>query len=247
LDALANDDGLWGLLPDNNRLDLHLHRLRGFIADVDGLGWWLRDWLRTEILSGPRVLLQFIGLLLSWEDVPLTLVVSGDANLGSRRRWGTLIFALDAVLGTLGGDFALPLGVVVVSHFAGRLLMTLDDIVLHGAAVFEVVAPTVDEAHFRLVRVFLETVVGHLVAPHSGVASAAAARRRGVPLAVAFAPLVDDRHAAACVGGKSDSGVDSSVLGSGRNAVQIQRMGMFADYEVWRSPTEPVTRSRCFG
>jgi hypothetical protein len=99
--------------------------------------------------------------------------------------------------------------------------MALNDIVLHGAAIVEVVAPTMDEAHFGFVRVFLEAVVGHLVAPHGGIASAASARRRGVPLAVAFAPLVDDRHAATWVWGKSNGGVMYSVLGSGRSAVQI--------------------------
>jgi hypothetical protein len=99
--------------------------------------------------------------------------------------------------------------------------MTFNDIIFDGAAVFEVVAATVDEAHLGFVRVFLEAVVGHLVAPHRGIASAASTRRRRVPLAVAFAPLVDDRHAATWVRGKSNSGVMYSVLGSGRSAVQI--------------------------
>jgi hypothetical protein len=128
--ALANYNGLRGLLPDNDRLHLHLHGLRGFVADVDRLGWCLGYRLGAEILSRPRVLLQLIRLL-SWEDLPVSLVVPGDANLGARRRWRTLVFALDAILGTLGRDFALTFGIVVVSHFSSRLFVTLNDIVFH--------------------------------------------------------------------------------------------------------------------
>lgn len=246
LNALADDDGLRGLLPNNNRLHLHLHGLGGFIADVDGLGWWLGDRLGAEILSRPRVLLQFIGLLFAWEDFPVALVVAGDANLGSGGRRGALILALNSVLGTLRGDFALAFGVVVVSHFSSRLLMTFNDIIFDGAAVFEVVAATVDEAHLGFVRVFLEAVVGHLVAPHRGIASAASTRRRGVPLALALASLVDDRHAAAWVRGKSNSGVSCSVVRSGADGDE-DRTEMFVDSGVWCSPTEPVAMSRCVG
>jgi len=92
LDALADDDGLRGFLPDNNRLHLHLHGwhllgLGGLIADVDGLGlgWWgLGQRLGAEILSRPRVLLQLIGLL-PREDLALAVVVPGNADLGARR------------------------------------------------------------------------------------------------------------------------------------------------------------------
>jgi hypothetical protein len=54
--ALANDDGLRGLLPDNDRLHLHLHGLGGFVADVDGLRLELLLGLGAEVLGGPGVL-----------------------------------------------------------------------------------------------------------------------------------------------------------------------------------------------
>jgi hypothetical protein len=63
LDPFPNDDGLWHLFPDDNRL---LGRdNRGFVADDDGLRglWWGR--LRAEELGGAGVPFKLVRLVVS--------------------------------------------------------------------------------------------------------------------------------------------------------------------------------------
>jgi len=130
--AFANNDRLRNLLPDDDGLHLHLHGLRGFIADVDGLGWCLGLGLGAEVLGRSGVLLELIRLVFPWEDFPIALVVSRDADLSAGWRRVALVLALvftvDAVLRALRRWRAL--GVTVVPLFAHRLRVSLDDVLL---------------------------------------------------------------------------------------------------------------------
>jgi hypothetical protein len=174
--ALADDDGLRCFLPDDD--GRHLHGLGDFIADIDGLGLLLLLGLGlgAEVLGRSGVLLELIRLLFPREDVALALVVPRYADFCARWRRGALV-RLAVELGVVAVVITAPLRRGVAVHVAVlplRRVVALNDVLLHRAAVVEVVAPAVHEAHLGFVRVFLEAVVRHLVAPYRGIAASSA-------------------------------------------------------------------------
>jgi len=172
--GLLENDGLWGVL-----------------ADDDGLyGWGL--W--AEKLCRFRISLELI-----WGgSCGLELVLALYAILAlSRGRGRAFDLAFDAVfadLATLGRGRALDVALdeAVLAHFARGGVVSLDNILPDLAALLDLdwfavavaLALAMDEAQLGFVGVFLETSVGHLVALDGGVAAAWAAGRGGFPVAL---------------------------------------------------------------
>jgi hypothetical protein len=208
------------LLATDNYLLAH-----GFLDD-DGLGRLLTydDGLgcgsfRAEVLSRPRVLLQLEGsfpqglevtLILAFNPVlflshsRLSLILALYAVLSFpqwRRRRRSTDVAGDAVFANFSDrrrgravDFALD--VAVLSHFAGRRLVTLDDILPSVTVLMTrlVVDVTADDAQLGFVAVFFQAVIRDLVALHRSVGAGRGAGGARVPVPLPFALSVKDRH-----------------------------------------------------
>jgi hypothetical protein len=209
------NDLILRLLPDNNLLAhrfLHDNGLWCLLADDDGLRGRR---FRSEELGGPRVLFELVGRRFSHRQLPLVLPLEAVLSYGRWRRWRALYFTLDAVLADLavgagrrrraldvafdvadladlaGGGFVSFHN--VLSSFAPDGLVPLDYILSRFTALLDRLALAVDKAHFGLVGVFLEAVVGNLVALDGGVAARSTARGR-LPVALPLALSEDGRH-----------------------------------------------------
>jgi hypothetical protein len=178
----ADDDLLGGRLLENDGL-------RGLVADNDRLR---RRLLRTEILGGSWVTFERVRIAL---DLALALhltfhTVLSDGGRGRR----ALHFALDAVLADLAAGRGLALDLTldlaldeaILSHIAVPVVVAVvDGVSAHLSALLDVLVVrtlAVHKAQFGLVAVFFEGPVRYLVALHCRVTAAAVGARLPVAL-----------------------------------------------------------------